>query len=205
MNLAKFYSEIIDYRSKFTSTHSLGVAKTARLLAGHLGWSQPESDEIELAGYLHDLGKLAIPSDILNKKGKLTNSQFNIIKSHAYHTFQALAPIKSFKRSNQWASYHHEHLDGSGYPFGLGGKDLDEGSRIMAVADKFTALTEDRPYRPGLDRKKVSSILLELAHLNKIEKNLVDIILKDYNRFNNIRAVVQEERSEEYEQLAVIS
>ncbi len=155
MDLAKFYSKIIDYRSKFTSTHSLGVAKTSRHLASKLGWSKEELDDMELAGYLHDLGKLAIPSDILNKKGSLSESEYNLIKSHTYHTYHILNPIKIKKidKIKRWAANHHEHLDGSGYPFGLSSDQLCTGSRIMMVADKFTALTEDRPYRKGMSQK----------------------------------------------------
>jgi len=200
MDLAKFYSKIIDYRSKFTSTHSLGVAKTARHLASKLGWSKEELDDMELAGYLHDLGKLAIPSDILNKKGSLSESEYNLIKSHTYHTYHILNPIKVKKidKIKRWAAYHHEYLDGSGYPFGLSGDQLCTGSRIMMVADKFTALTEDRPYRKGMSQKQVTNILNDLAKLGKIDQDIVNLLLEDYNSFDHMRSEIQNNREKEY-------
>ena len=200
MDLAKFYSKIIDYRSKFTSTHSLGVAKTARHLAGKLGWSKKELDDMELAGYLHDLGKLAIPSDILNKKGSLSESEYNLIKSHTYHTYHILNPIKvkRIDKIKRWAAYHHEYLDGSGYPFGLSADQLCTGSRVMMVADKFTALTEDRPYRKGMSQKQVTNILNDLADLGKIDKDIVNLLLEDYNSFDYMRAEIQNNREKEY-------
>ncbi len=203
MDLAKFYSKIIDYRSKFTSTHSLGVAKTARYLANKLDWSKAELDDIELAGYLHDLGKLAIPSEILNKKGSLSESEYNLIKSHTYHTYHILNPIKvkRLDKIKRWAAYHHEYLDGSGYPFGIGSDQLDTGSRIMMVADKFTALTEDRPYREGLSQEKVTDILSDLAKLDKIDQNIVDLLLEDYQSFDQVRAEIQFNRQNEYIEL----
>ncbi|MFW6382336.1 MAG: HD domain-containing phosphohydrolase [Bacillota bacterium] len=203
MDLAKFYSKIIDYRSKFTSTHSLGVAKTARYLANKLGWPQEELDDIELAGYLHDLGKLAIPSEILNKKGSLSESEYNLIKSHPYYTYHILNPIKVKKlnKIKRWAAYHHEYLDGSGYPFGIGSDQLDTGSRIMMIADKFTALTEDRPYREGMSQNQVTDILEDLARLGKIDQNIVELLLEDYHSFNQVRAEIQFNRQNEYLEL----
>lgn len=203
MDLAKFYSKIIDYRSKFTSTHSLGVAKTARHLADKLDWTKEELDDMELAGYLHDLGKLAIPSEILNKKGSLSESEYNLIKSHTYHTYHILNPIKVGKidKIKSWAAYHHEYLDGSGYPFGIGSNRLDTGSRIMMVADKFTALTEDRPYREGMSQKQVTDILMDLARSDKIDKDIVDLLLEDYYSFDQVRAEIQLNRQDEYLEL----
>ena len=203
MDLAKFYSKIIDYRSKFTSTHSLGVAKTARHLANKLGWPKEDLDDMELAGYLHDLGKLAIPSDILNKKGSLSESEYNLIKSHTYHTYHILHPIKVKKinKIKRWAAYHHEYLDGSGYPFGIDSNYLDTGSRIMMIADKFTALTEDRPYRDGMSQKQVTNILNDLADSGKIDKGMVNLLLEDYNSFDYMRAEIQNNRQKEYSKL----
>ncbi|MBF8437331.1 HD domain-containing protein [Halanaerobiaceae bacterium Z-7014] len=203
MDLAKFYSKIIDYRSKFTSTHSLGVAKTARHLANKLGWPKEDLDDMELAGYLHDLGKLAIPSDILNKKGSLSESEYNLIKSHTYHTYHILHPIKVKKinKIKRWAANHHEHLDGSGYPFGLSSDKLCTGSRVMMVADKFTALTEDRPYRKGMSQKQVTNILNDLADSGKIDKGMVNLLLEDYNSFDHMRSEIQNNREKEYSKL----
>ena len=203
MDLAKFYSKIIDYRSKFTSTHSLGVAKTARHLANKLDWPKEDLDDMELAGYLHDLGKLAIPSDILNKKGSLSESEYNLIKSHTYHTYHILHPIKVKKinKIKRWAAYHHEYLDGSGYPFGIDSNYLDTGSRIMMIADKFTALTEDRPYRDGMSQKQVTNILNDLADSGKIDKGMVNLLLEDYNSFDYMRAEIQNNRQKEYSKL----
>jgi len=95
---------------------------------------------MEIAGYFHDLGKLRVPKEILEKPGKLSTEEFNIIKSHTYHTYRILSHIPNFETINWWASFHHERLNGSGYPFRINAFNFPLGSRIMAIADVFTLL-----------------------------------------------------------------
>ena len=150
LGISRLLSRIIDFRSHFTATHSAGVAKTAEKLAELAGFSKSECLMMLAAGYLHDLGKLAIPGSVLEKPGKLDEREFNTIRSHTFFTYQLLDRIKGFETINRWASFHHERLDGRGYPFHLKDENIPVGSRIMAVADIFTAITEPRPYREGM-------------------------------------------------------
>ncbi len=123
MDLAKMLASIIDFRSPFTAVHSIGVAKTAEKMAELIGYSENQRKMMLVAGYLHDLGKLAIPNEIMEKPDKLNKDEQNIMRTHTYHTYHMLKHIKPLKEINMWASLHHEKLNGTGYPFKLKAKD----------------------------------------------------------------------------------
>lgn len=175
-SLADIFHIIIDFRSRFTAFHSCGVAGVAVEIADILGFSKEELRMIEIAGYLHDLGKIAIPIEILEKPDKLTEGEFNLMKYHVYYTHRILENISGLEQINAWGSFHHERLDGSGYPFGLKSESLSLGSRIMQIADVFTALIEDRPYRKGLDVNETIEIIKFLVKNNKLDKNVFSIL-----------------------------
>jgi putative nucleotidyltransferase with HDIG domain len=198
---AKMFSYIIDFRSPFTSTHSSGVTATASAIAEFMGLSPRECEMMKVAGYLHDLGKLSVSAEILNKPSSLTNDEFKIIRGHTYYTYQILDRITNLDVINAWASFHHEKLDGSGYPFHLTSDQLSIGSRIMAVADNFTAITEDRPYRKGLDRKSLIKILDDMAQNNKIDANVVAIVKQYFDDINFNRSEAQNMATKEYKEL----
>jgi HD-GYP domain-containing protein (c-di-GMP phosphodiesterase class II) len=164
-------------------------------------FSEHDAKMMKIAGYLHDLGKLAVPVEILNKPSKLTKEEFQIIKSHSYYTYRILEPITGFKIINSWASFHHECLNGSGYPFHHGANDLSLGSRITAVADIFTALTEDRPYRSGMDKENVLGIIRKLVNENAIDANIVSLLELNYENVNQCRLAAQDISREEYDLL----
>ena len=149
-DLAATFADLIDQKSQFTARHSRSVAETVQRLARGLGWKEDRLHEIYVAGLLHDLGKLSIPKKILDKPGPLAPTEFEIIRTHTYYTHRLLTEAGFPTRMAEWASHHHERLDGKGYPFALAEKDLDEGSRLMSIADIFAALTEDRPYRKAM-------------------------------------------------------
>ncbi|MFV9509728.1 HD-GYP domain-containing protein [Tepidibacillus sp. LV47] len=117
LELAKLFSQIIDFRSRFTSTHSSGVAATAEMLACLAGCTEEKCKMMRIAGYLHDLGKLAVPIEVLEKPGKLTEDEYNLVKQHVYYTKRVLEHMKDLEEIVHWASSHHERLDGKGYPF----------------------------------------------------------------------------------------
>ncbi|QAR32546.1 HD domain-containing protein [Geovibrio thiophilus] len=191
LEISKLISRIIDFRCSFTSTHSAGVAKSASLLAEICGMDAGSVRNMEVAGYLHDLGKLAVLPDVLYKNGALNISEQRMIKKHTYYTYYALNCFEIFDHIKEWASFHHETLDGNGYPFHVKGDRLDLGCRIMAVADIFTALTEDRPYRAGMDSEGVISVLDELAEKNKIDARVVAALKDNYTRINTGREEAQ--------------
>lgn len=145
--LAATFADLIDQKSRFTARHSWSVAETVERLAKGRGWSEDRRHEIYVAGLLHDLGKLSIPKKILDKPGPLDPGEVDIIRTHTYYTHRLLTEAGFPTRMAEWAAHHHERLDGKGYPFALPGKKLDEGARLMSIADIYTALTEDRPYR----------------------------------------------------------
>lgn len=198
LEFTKVFSQIIDFRSSFTAAHSSGVAHTSEALAKYVGLSERECQMMRIAGYLHDLGKLAIPTEILEKPDGLLNQEFNVIRSHTYHTYRVLDGIPGFDQITEWASLHHEKLDGTGYPFRHTEKDISLGARIMAVADVFTAITEDRPYRSGLEKEKVLNILNSMVQNNALDNHIVRILDKHYETINEIRIQAQTEAQNSY-------
>ena len=175
-SIARVMQKIIDFRSPFTATHSAGVAECAALLADHFGYMGTEVRLIRLAGHLHDLGKLVIPNAILEKQGPLTREEFQVMKQHTYFTYEVILSVDRLERVAEWAAFHHEKLDGTGYPFRVGADKINTGARIMAVADIFTALTEDRPYRAGMPVEKTLKLLTQQAEAGKIEPRVVSLL-----------------------------
>jgi len=198
-NFAGVVSHIIDFRSRFTATHSSGVAAVAKELCVLSGFSEKECDLMEIAGLLHDLGKLAVPNDILEKNGKLDPDEIKVVRKHTYYTYAILIKIRGLETIAGWAAYHHERLDGKGYPFHIQGGDFSKLARIMAVADILTAVTEDRPYRPGMDREKAEKVLLNMVSNNGIDKSVVDVAIEHFVRVNDIRAKAQQAQAQDYE------
>lgn len=201
MSLTNLFCRIIDFRSPFTVTHSTGVAASAEALSCLAGFSERESRLMKVAGFLHDLGKLVVSSEILEKRAKLTEEEWNIIRSHSFYTYRILESISDLEMINLWASFHHERLDGQGYPFHYRQPDLPLGSRIMAVADVFTAMNEDRPYRRGLDKETVLQLLGEMTENQGLDPAMVFLLKKNYDHINWIRTEAQAASHREYQQL----
>jgi HD-GYP domain-containing protein (c-di-GMP phosphodiesterase class II) len=201
MSLTTLFCQIIDFRSPFTATHSSGVAASAEALSQLAGFSERESRMMKIAGFLHDLGKLVIPSEILEKRTKLTESEFNLIRSHSFYTYRILENISDLSTVNAWGSFHHERPDGKGYPFHYREKDLPLGSRIMAVADVFTAVNEDRPYRKGMRKPGVLRILREMALNMGLDPAMVSMLEQHYDDVNDLRIRAQEASHQEYREL----
>lgn len=187
--ISLIFSQIIDGKSPFTFRHSRLVAEVAKLLAEKTGFDREQQNNMYVAGLLHDLGKLSIPDEILEKPGKLNSVEYNLIKQHTYITYQILSNIDCFEDINSWASYHHEKLDGTGYPFRLAGKDLPHGSRMMAVADIFSALVEDRPYRKGMSRNEIEKILTGQVKRQAIDGEIVDLLLNHYREAEDLKEI----------------
>lgn len=198
IDLTKIFSTIIDFRSPFTANHSAGVAAVAQKIAELIGFSENECKMMLISGYLHDLGKLAVNNEILEKNGKLDDSEFDSIRSHPFYTFRLLQNIKGFETINKWASFHHEKLNGTGYPFHLHGDSLPLGSRIMAVADIFTAITEDRPYRKGMSQNKAETVINSMANSGSICPYVVSVLIDNFEWINDIRKDAQNKASAEY-------
>ena len=171
--LTTIFAEIVDCKSRFTHQHSLGVARLSRYLAAHFGLNEEICNKIEIAGLLHDLGKLQTPDDVLDKAGALDEPERQRINHHSFETFAMLKKIVGFEDISRWASFHHESLDGSGYPFQITSDQLGLEARIVAVADVFQALAQERPYRQGLKIDQIDKILLKLAEQQKLDREIV--------------------------------
>jgi len=198
ISLSRSISHIVDFRSSFTVNHSAGVAKTASTLASLAGFPESECQLMLIAGYLHDLGKLAVDTSLLDKPGALTPEEFQVIKKHAFYTHRLLSRVKGFSKINAWASLHHEKLNGKGYPFGLKGKDIPLGARIMAVADIFTAITEDRPYRKGMGREEVLQVFDAMVRDGSVCPNVVNLLVDNMELVNYVLRESLEKAETEY-------
>jgi HD-GYP domain-containing protein (c-di-GMP phosphodiesterase class II) len=175
------FSDVVDAKSPFTSRHSRGVADAAFVIAVTLGYSEERTRMIHRAGLLHDLGKLRVPNSILDKPGKLTNGEFAVVKEHPALSQQILARIPAFRELSVIAGNHHEKLDGTGYPNRLGASDLSPEARLIAVADVYAALSEERPYRESLDLSQIAAIMTkDIPH--KLDPECYEALMFALNR-----------------------
>ena len=148
-------AEAIDAKDTYTNGHSGRVAVYSREIAKRFGYSEKEQDDIYMMGLLHDVGKIGVPDEIINKPGKLTDQEFEAIKSHPVTGERILKKVKEMPKLSVGARWHHEKYDGTGYPDGLKGEEILEEARIIAVADAYDAMTSNRSYRGLLPQSKV--------------------------------------------------
>lgn len=153
----------VEARDPYTRGHSGRVAEISKAVATELQWSKRDIELIDWGGVLHDLGKVGIDDAILNKPGKLTDEEFEIMKSHPLIGFQIIEDISFLKPVVPFILEHHERFDGRGYPRGLKGSGISKEGRILAVADAFDAMTTDRPYRKALAARTAMDELLRVA------------------------------------------
>jgi len=176
VDLVSFITKIIDYKSVFTKQHSSKIANIAWFMGEYYGYNKEEKAKLYLAAALHDLGKLETPTAILEKPGKLTDEEYLIIKEHVYKTWEYLKDIEGFEDICKWASWHHEKLNGKGYPFGKNSGELDFNSRLMACIDIYQAVSEKRPYHPLRDLNATLEIMYKMADDGSIDRNIVNDI-----------------------------
>ena len=198
LEFSRFIAQLIDFRSRFTATHSSGVAACCVALAARAGLPAGELDLIRVAGYLHDLGKLAVPAELIEKPGKLTVSEMNVMKSHTYLSYHILTKVAGLERVAVWASFHHERLNGTGYPFRKKGAEIPPQARIIAVADIFTALTEDRPYRKAMAPKTAVAILADMAAHGLVDKEIVAGLAAGQGDIHDVGQQAQKRALEQY-------
>jgi len=148
-------ARVVDAKSPWTAGHSERVAAIASRIGESMGLRGHELDVLNKAGMLHDIGKVSTPRSVLDKNGKLTREEFEIIKLHPERGARILEPITPYAEMIPIILQHHERFDGKGYPVGIAGHAISLGARIMAVADTFDAMTSDRPYRPGMESSHV--------------------------------------------------
>jgi HD-GYP domain-containing protein (c-di-GMP phosphodiesterase class II) len=177
--VSELFSHVVDAKSRFTVEHSAGVARVARHLAERCGLSADDCGKLEIAGYLHDIGKLRVPDAILEKAGPLVETERRTVASHPYDTYRILMRIPGFEDICHWASYHHEIPTGEGYPFGLKSEELPIQARLLRAADIFQAMVQDRPYRGGLSVAEVVGYMKELVEAGKLDQAICALIETD--------------------------
>ena len=170
-------SEAVDAKDRYTSGHSKRVAEYSRKIAQRMGKSPEEQDEIYRAGLLHDVGKIRIPEDIINKPGKLTDEEFNTIKIHPITGYNILRGIAEDSSIATTAKHHHERYDGKGYPNGLKGEEIPETARILGVADSYDAMASNRSYRDALPQDVVRGEI-EKGRGTQFDPKIADVMLK---------------------------
>ena len=171
--LVHVFSSIVDAKSPFTKQHSDGVANLARYLGGLFALPEETCEMLELVGLLHDIGKLRVPDNLLEKPGLLNEQEIVIMRRHSFDTYSILRNVKGLERVSLWALQHHERMDGSGYPYNLKGVDLSFEARIVAVADVFQALAQERPYRGPLEQSVIMALLKSQAEAGKLDADVV--------------------------------
>ncbi len=198
LEISEVLRNIIDFRSHFTATHSTGVSSAAAIISRIMGYSEIEVEMMQLVGNLHDVGKLTVSNSILEKPKKLTGEEFAIIRQHTYHTYSLLRRCGLPQNIVEWAGFHHEKLNGAGYPFHLNSNQINSGSRIVAVADVLIALAEDRPYRKGMSRDGVLSIIDDMAQAEHLDPFIVEVLKKNYDEIVEPTFLKQQAATEQY-------
>jgi putative nucleotidyltransferase with HDIG domain len=176
--LSLIMAYIVDQKSPFTARHSARVAALARHLATLFGLLPEQCDKVEVAGLLHDIGKLRMPDAILEKPGSLSPAERSMMRQHSYETYEILRHIKGLEDVSLWAAYHHEAIAGTGYPFHPTQQELSIEARIIAVADVFQALVQDRPYRAGMSMAQAFAVIEDMLQQQKLDAEVVALLKK---------------------------
>lgn len=171
------FAKTIDAKDKYTKGHSVRVARYSRELVRRMGGTIKEQDEIYQIALLHDMGKIRIPDNIINKPGRLTDEEFSMIKLHCVNGYHILKNINAFPDLAVGAKYHHERYDGTGYPSGLKGENIPRCARIIAVADSYDAMTSNRSYRYALPQKIVRDEM-EKGKGSQFDPDIADVMLR---------------------------
>ncbi|WP_069999345.1 HD-GYP domain-containing protein [Cellulosilyticum sp. I15G10I2] len=177
---SRMFAYSIDFRSEHTVYHTIMVTELSRLLCLKLGVDETTTRNVAFGALMHDIGKFSTPVSILEKPGKLTYEEMKIMKNHVVVTFEILKDL-GFKEIIDIASYHHEKLDGTGYPFGLQGDELSFPARIVMITDIFSALLGKRSYKEPFPKERIISILNDLAYRGKIDDYIIEVVVSNYD------------------------
>ena len=195
IDLCSIFADITDYKSHFTWRHSLGVAEKAEIMAKYYNYSLSDCQKLYIAGALHDIGKLMISNDILEKPGKLNPDEYKSIQNHAIGTYKLLENVNGLEEINRIAALHHEKLDGKGYPFGYTSEQLNKNERLMACIDIYQALVEERPYKKGLEHNVAIEILNKMANEGQLDSQIIRDIDDCFKSINENSNSIKEENT----------
>lgn len=188
--------QTIEAKDMFTSNHSCNVSKLAEQIAIMVGLHESEVKEITCGALLHDIGKIGVPDEIINKPGKLTREEFSIIEEHPVIGDKIISPLDGSEVLKPHVRNHHEHWDGSGYPDCLKGEDIPLAARIITVADVFEALVSDRPYRKKMSLQQATHVMRQESgkildpyiteqFIEKIVPNMQELIPELHEQINS--------------------
>ena len=175
--ISQAFAKVIDMKDKYTNGHSTRVAEYTAKLATELGYDEDTVEKYYQIALLHDIGKIGVPPEVLNKAGKLTDEEFEVIKSHTSQGYEALKEIRNMPELAVGAQAHHERPDGKGYPGHLKGDEIPRVAQIIAVADCFDAMYSDRPYRNRMNFDKAVSIIQEVSG-TQLTADVVDAFMR---------------------------
>lgn len=167
----------VDAKDKYTSGHSAMVARVAKDIAQELGWSAKEADTLYYVALLHDIGKIVVPDNILNKPGRLTEEEFAVVKKHPAKGNEILKGMNMLEHVQEGVYYHHERWDGTGYPTGIAGEEIPMCARIICIADSFDAMNRDRVYRPHLSMDEIIAEF-ERCSGSQFDPALADVFIR---------------------------
>ena len=179
--IVEAFAKTIDMKDKYTNGHSKRVAEYTAMLTRELGYDEETVDKYYNIALLHDIGKIGVPGEVLNKAGKLDDDEYNTIKSHTVLGYNVLKDISIMPELSVGAEAHHERPDGKGYPNGLKGEEIPRVAQIIGVADAFDAMYSNRPYRNRMNFEKVVSII-KGASGTQLTEDVVDAFLKIVDR-----------------------
>ncbi len=196
-------ASLLDAKDSYTAAHSESVRRLSLNIARAMGLSLEEIFEVTVAASLHDIGKVRVPNEIINKPGKLTDDEFSVIKSHPSTSYDMLSGLSSFDNIRSIARHHHERVDGRGYPDRLTDGELSIGAKIVAVADTYDAMTSTRSYRKALPHevaleeiKRVSGTQLDKdvveAFANMDFDNMIDSLYAEPEQFKQVERVLKQ-------------
>ncbi|RHW76928.1 HD-GYP domain-containing protein [Colwellia sp. RSH04] len=169
----------IRQKDEYLLEHSVAVSVYITLFARYLKLNRKIIEQLAIGAFLHDIGKIKIPDEILNKPGKLTDEEFTVMKTHANHSIDIIKKTPGIsKLALEVAALHHEKLDGNGYPFKVPGDKISKYGRMIAICDIFDALTATRVYKKGFSHNKAFAILRELGQKNHLDAKLVDHFIR---------------------------
>lgn len=179
-------SNALDTKDSYTNGHSLRVTLYSMILSRALNLDEELMEEIEIAGLLHDIGKIAMPKSILCKNGKLTDEEFLVMKSHPVRGEKIVINIKKLQKISEWVKAHHEKWDGNGYPDGLKEEEIPVAGRIIALADTYDAMTSTRPYRTALSHEVAMSEIKRCSG-TQFDPKLAEVFLSLSEEIDNAR------------------
>ena len=187
-DIVRILAAIIDVRDRYTRDHSLRVAQYAAVLAEELEYQYSEIRKLRSEALLHDIGKIGVPTEFLNKTGKITPEEFTVIKTHTVFGSEILRQSKVLQEAADAARHHHERIDGKGYPDGLSGDEIERHVKIISIADTFDAMRSDRPYEKALPDDMIRQYLISEAGTH-FDRKLVQVFvsLLDRGYLNNLQ------------------